>query len=150
MNLVSNILKIKGGAVWSVTPKQTAYEALELMAAKNVGAVVVMDGGRLVGMFSERDYSRKVVLMGRSSRTSLISELMTTKIYYVKPEATAEECMQLMTEHHIRHLPVLEGDQLVGMVSIGDVVKSLLMDREFRIQQLENYISGPTYPVKQD
>ena len=149
MNLVANIIRIKGGGVLAVSPRATVYEALEMMAAKNVGAVIVTDGERLVGIFSERDYARKVVLQGKSSRKTPVAEVMTGKVYFVKPESTAEDCMQLMTDHHIRHLPVMENDKLVGVISIGDVVKSLLTDREFRIQQLENYITGPAYPGPQ-
>ncbi len=146
MNLVSNILKAKGGEVLAVAPRATVFEALELMARENVGAVIVLDGEQLVGIFSERDYARKVVLRGKSSRTTPVSEVMTTKVFFVKPESTSEDCMALMTSHHIRHLPVMQNEKVVGVISIGDVVKSLLKDREFRIQQLENYITGPVYP----
>ena len=146
MNLVNDIMRLKGSVIWSVSPQSTAYEALELMARQNIGAVVVLDGTRLVGIFSERDYARKVVLHGKSSRETSVGELMTRKIFYVKPESTAEECLHLMSSHHIRHLPVMEGSRLAGIVSVGDVVKSILRDRDFQIQQLENYITGPGYP----
>lgn len=146
MNLVNDILRLKGGIIWSVSPRSTVFEALELMAAQNIGAVVVLENGHLVGIFSERDYARKVALQGKSSRATRVSELMTTKVFFVKPDTAAEECLQLMSVHHIRHLPVMDGLQLVGVISIGDVVKTILSDREFKIQQLENYISGPHYP----
>lgn len=146
MNFVNSILRLKESVIWSVSPDAMAYEALELMARQNIGAVIVLDGDRLTGIFTERDYARKVVLHGRSSRETPVGELMTKKIFYVKPDASVEECLHLMTAHDIRHLPVMEGTKLVGVVSIGDVVKTILRDREFHIQQLENYITGPGYP----
>lgn len=146
MNLVNDIMRLKGGVIWSVSPQATAYEALELMARQNIGAVVVLDGESLVGIFSERDYARKVVLRGRSSRETKVSDLMTRKVFYVKPESTADECLHLMSSHHIRHLPVMDGARLAGIISVGDVVKTILRDRDFQIQQLENYITGPGYP----
>lgn len=146
MITVGEILRSKGGAVWTVTPQTTVYETLELMATHDIGAVFVMDGQQLVGIFSERDYARKVVLKGRTSRETPVSDLMTGKVFFVKPESTDEDCMRLMMTKRIRHLPVMNGDSVIGVISVGDVVKAQLRDREFRIQQLENYISGPTYP----
>jgi len=145
MNRVKDILRTKGHRVWSIAPDATVYEALELLAEKNVGAVLVMEGNRLVGIFSERDYARKVVLRGKASRTTLVREVMTERVIYVVPEETAEECMALMTDKRVRHLPVLEGDQVIGVVSIGDVVKGIISEQEFLIEQLERYITG-TYP----
>jgi len=145
MSTVREILRNKGCDVWSIAPDATVYEALCLMADKNVGAVLVIDACTLVGILSERDYARKVILHGKSSRDTLVREIMTERVVYVRPEQTAEECMALMTEKRVRHLPVLEGDRLVGVVSIGDVVKSIISEQEFVIDQLEHYISGTVY-----
>ena len=128
-----------------MAPNSTVYDALKLMADKNVGAVLVMDAGRLVGILSERDYARKVILHGKSSKDTPIREIMTQRVVYVRPEQTAEECMALMTDKRVRHLPVLEDDQVVGVISIGDVVKSIISEQEFIIEQLERYISGTVY-----
>jgi CBS domain-containing protein len=147
MTTVRQVLQAKGGSVWSIRPEATVYEVLELMAAKDIGAVVVVDAqGKLVGIFSERDYARKVVLKGRNSKTVQVGELMTGKVYVVDPDKTLEDCMQLMSTRKIRHLPVLEGDKLVGVISIGDVVLNIISQHEFTIQQLERYITGPSYP----
>lgn len=139
---VSEILERKGNKVWTIGPDSTILDALELMAEKRIGALVVAEESVPIGIFSERDYARKVVLRGRSSRTSMVSEVMTSDPCCIPPERTADECMALMTEKRIRHLPVVEGKQLVGIISIGDVVKTVLADREFAIRQLESYISG--------
>jgi CBS domain-containing protein len=146
MHTVRQILQGKGQQVWSVGPQDMVYVALEKMAQHGIGALLVMEDDRLIGIFSERDYARKVILQGRSSKTTPVRELMTTKVYYVDPDRSTEECMQLMTSCHIRHLPVVENSKVVGVISIGDVVKSLLQDREATIRQLESYISGPNYP----
>ncbi len=142
MYTVRHLLEVKGSQVWTVTPQTTVYEALELMAAKNCGALVVAEGAHVAGIFTERDYSRKVVLQGRTSKTTAVGELMTTEILYVNPDATMEECMALMTQKRTRHLPVLENAKLAGLVSIGDVVKAVISDREFTIRELERYITG--------
>ncbi len=139
---VRQILQSKGGRIWSVGPHATIFEALMLMAEKDIGAVVVVEGGKLVGIFSERDYARKVVLKGRSSKDTTVSELMTPDVFYVHPDQTIEECMALMTKRHIRHLPVLDGDDLVGIITIGDAVKAVIADQEVMISSLENYIRG--------
>jgi CBS domain-containing protein len=128
-----------------MAPDAMVYDALELMADKNVGAVLVIDADRLVGILSERDYARKVILHGKSSKDTPIREIMTQRVVYVRPQQTAEECMALMTDKRVRHLPVLEDDQLVGVISIGDVVKSIISEQEFIIEQLERYISGTVY-----
>lgn len=139
---VSEILERKGSKVWTIAPEDTVLAALEAMAEKRIGALVVAVDNVPIGIFSERDYARKVVLRGRASRDSKVSEVMTSDPCCIAPERTADECMALMTEKRIRHLPVVVDRQLVGIISIGDVVKSVLADREFAIQQLESYISG--------
>ncbi len=139
---VNEILQHKGKQVWSVAPQTTAYEALELMAGKNIGALVVLDQGKVVGLFSERDYARKVVLKGKNSRTTTVGDLMTRDVLCVGPDETIENCMALMTGKHTRHLPVLENDRLAGIVSIGDVVKGIITGHEFTIREMERYITG--------
>ena len=142
MRTVNQLLQAKGSGAWSVSPNTSVYDALVLMADKNVGAVLVMDGNILAGIFSERDYARKVVLHGKSSRDMPVREIMTARVVCVRPDQTIEECMALMTDKHIRHLPVIEGDRVVGVVSIGDVVKAVISEQSFIIEQLENYITG--------
>ena len=142
MKTVSNILDHKGHEAWSAGPEDSVYRALEIMADKGVGALVVLDGGKLCGIVSERDYARKVVLLGKQSHEAKVSEIMTGEVICVAPEHTVEECMALMTDKHIRHLPVLEDDELVGVISIGDVVRAVISEQEFLIEQLERYISG--------
>jgi len=142
MKTVNQLLQGKGAEVWSVSPDITVYDALVLMAEKNVGAVLVLDGGRLVGIFSERDYARKVVLRGKSSKETPVREIMTSRVVYVRPEQSVEDCMALMTDKRIRHLPVLDRDRVIGVISIGDVVKSIISEQSFMIEQLENYITG--------
>ena len=140
MKTVKQILKTKERAVWSIQPGASIFDALKIMAEKEVGALVVMDGEKLVGIFSERDYARKVILRGKSSQETPISDIMTRTVIYVNPTQTIEECMALMTGKHIRHLPVLEGGQLVGIVSIGDLVRMIIDDQQFLIEQLVRYI----------
>lgn len=142
MVTVRQCLQSKGGEIWSIHPDISVYEALEMMAEKDIGALLVLDGEKLVGIFSERDYARKVILQGKSSRDTWVSEIMTPKVVYVRPEQTIEECMALMTDKHIRHLPVLDGERLVGVISIGDVVKAIISEQKFVITQLEHYITG--------
>lgn len=139
---VNQLLTTKGRHVWSVTADTPVYDALTLMADKNIGALLVLQDGRLRGIFSERDYARKVILKGKSSRDTPVERIMSCEVVSVHPEQSIGECMELMSDRHIRHLPVLEGDQVIGMVSIGDVVKAIISDQEFMIQQLENYITG--------
>jgi CBS domain-containing protein len=149
METVAEFLAAKGPAVYSVRAEATVYEALELMAEKNIGAVIVTDeAGRLHGIFSERDYARKMMIKGRDSQTTRVREIMTTTVVSVNPETRLRDCMTIMTEKRIRHLPVFSGEKLVGVVSIGDVVKSLLTEQDYvisqqayKIDQLENYIS---------
>lgn len=142
MYTVQQILQNKGNAVFSIDANASIYEALELMAEKDIGALLVFEQDKLVGIFSERDYARKVVLQGKSSKQTPVSEVMSRRVVYVRPHQTTEECMALMTAKHFRHLPVLEDDHVVGVISIGDVVKALISKQEFVIEQLENYITG--------
>ena len=142
MKTVAQLLKLKPGGIVAMAPDVTVLEAIKLLAERNVGAVLVMDGPRLVGMFSERDYVRKVDLKGKSSAHTPISEVMTREIVFVTPTHTNEDCMALMTEKRVRHLPVVANDQVVGLLSIGDLVKDLISEQQFIISQLESYIHG--------
>jgi len=142
MVTVRQILKNKGSQIWSTQPEATVYSALQLMAEKGIGALLVLADGKLVGIFSERDYARKVILHGKSSVETPVSEIMTPGVITVKLDQTIGECMTLMTEKRFRHLPVVEGDRVMGVISIGDVVKAIISDQEFMIKQLEIYISG--------
>ncbi len=142
MSTVRQLLRTKPAEIWTIGPKATVYEALELMAGKDVGALLVLDRGRLEGIFSERDYARKVVLHGKSSRETTVGELMTQAVHYVTPQQTVEECLALMTEKRIRHLPVLDNGKLVGLVSIGDAVKCIIDEQQLTIRHLEDYITG--------
>jgi CBS domain-containing protein len=135
-------LQEKGSETWSVAPNTSVFDALKLMAEKNIGALVVLEQERIAGIFSERDYARKVILKGKASKETAVSEIMSTEVSFVRPGQTVEECMALFTDKRIRHLPVVESERLVGMISIGDVVKAIISDREFMIKQLENYITG--------
>ena len=141
MKTVSDLLQGKGRDVWSVTPDSTVYEALALMAERRIGAVVVREGPRVVGILSERDYARQVVLKGKTSRETPVREIMTSRVVYVRPQQSVEDCMAIMTDKRVRHLPVIERDELVGLVSIGDVVKAVISEKQFIIEQLENYIA---------
>jgi CBS domain-containing protein len=139
---VRELLVAKGGAVWTVPPKASVYEAIALMASKEIGALVVKDGARVVGILSERDYAREVILKNKSSKTTSVDEIMTEKVIYVSPERRIEECMALMTKYRVRHLPVMDENSLVGMISIGDVLKEVIAGKEFLIEQLTDYLSG--------
>lgn len=142
MKKVKELLSEKGGSIWSISPEATVLDAISMMAEKNVGALLVMQDGRLVGIMSERDYARRIILEGRSSRNTSISEIMSNRIVCVGPDKTVEECMAVMTDKRIRHLPVMEGKELLGVVSIGDLVKAVIAEQKFVIEQLENYITG--------
>ncbi len=142
MGTVRDILRTKGNARWSTTPDSTVYEALQQMAEKNVGALLVLESRRLAGIFSERDYARKVILKAKSPTDTLIREVMTDQLITVTPDQSIEACMELMTEKHIRHLPVLEGSEIAGVISIGDVVKSIIEQQSATINHLEGYITG--------
>lgn len=139
---VRHILEGKGNNVWSVTPETTVFDALKLMSEKNLGAVLVQHEGHLDGIFSERDYARKIILKGKSSKETTVDEIMTAEVVTVEPKHSIEDCMALMTSQRVRHLPVLDGGKVVGVISIGDVVKSIISDQEETIKHLENYISG--------
>ncbi|CAM3398504.1 CBS domain-containing protein [Cupriavidus taiwanensis] len=129
-------------AIYSIPPTATVYAALQLMAEKGIGALLVIEHGEIKGILSERDYARKVILMQRTSRETLVRDIMTTAVIYVSANQTTDECMALMTRHRLRHLPVMEGNQLIGMLSIGDLVKDIISEQQFIIEQLEHYITG--------
>jgi CBS domain-containing protein len=145
MITVKDLMKSDINSTIVVAPTDTVYCALQLMAENNIGAVIVVDGGQMVGIFTERDYCRKIILMGRSSLNTPINEIMTKKMISVQPNQPMEECLELMTKYHIRHLPVQDGERLVGMVSMRDVMEALLATKEDRIERLENYILGTDY-----
>ncbi len=140
MQTIRKILSEKGNEIWSTSPGATVYEALQTMADKDVGALPVMDHGKLVGIFSERDYARKVILLGKTSKKTYVKEIMTSHVIYSTPEMTNDQGLTLMTAKYIRHLPVLDGDTLVGIVSIGDLVRSIISEQKEMISQLEQYI----------
>ncbi len=142
MKLVSDILNSKGHEIWAVKPDDTVFDSLQLMADKSIGALLVMNGDKLVGIVTERDYARKVILEGKSSKDSTVKEVMTTKVLCVSPERTVDECMALMTDKRARHLPVLDHKHVVGVISIGDLVKAVISEQQVLIDQLQHYISG--------
>jgi CBS domain-containing protein len=142
MDTVRHLLQEKGHQYHAIAPEAMVYEALKLMSEKEIGALLVLERGKLVGVISERDYARKVILKGKSSLETPVREVMTGKVVFVRPENTLEECMALMTDKRVRHLPVLEGDQILGVISIGDLVKATIAHKDFVIRQLENYITG--------
>ena len=139
---VRQVLEAKGSTTYALPPTATVYEALDLMAKNDVGSVVISEGERLLGMFTERDYARKVILKGRSSKDTLVSELMSVNLLTVSPTQTIDDCMEMITDNRVRHLPVVEKGKLVGIVSIGDVVKAVIADQAKTIQQLSSYIAG--------
>lgn len=147
MTKVKDVLRNKDGNIWSISPNASVFEGLEMMAEKNIGALVVLEAGKLCGIFSERDYARKVILKGRTSRETPIEALMTREVISTSPEADIQHCMVLMTTNHIRHLPVMEGNHVTGVLSIGDVVKTIITEQEVTIHELENYITGKNYGV---
>jgi CBS domain-containing protein len=145
MKTVKDIIDSKGKAVWSISPKAKVFDALKLMGEKEIGALMVMDEkGEVHGIISERDYARKVTLLGKNSMETMVAEIMTPaeKMFHVKPDSTVEECMVVMTGKHVRHLPVCENNKFVGLISIGDVIKSIITEKEDLIEQLSNYIAG--------
>ncbi len=144
MKRVKEIIKNKGkgSEIFSIRPDATVYNAIHLLAEKEIGALLVMDGSKLVGIFSERDYARQIILKGRSSEKTKVSEIMTTKIIHTDPDHDSGQCMTLMTENHIRHLPVMEDSTVIGVISIGDLIRSIIAEQHSTIADLEKYISG--------
>lgn len=143
MTTATQILKSKSDkTIYTTTPTASVFDAVKLMADKSIGALVVMEGEAIVGLVTERDYARKIVLMARSSKETPVSDIMTSAVMCVRPERTSEECMALMTEHRVRHLPVMDNGKLIGLISIGDLVKDVISEQKFIIQQLEQYIAG--------
>ncbi|MGH7973286.1 MAG: CBS domain-containing protein [Limisphaerales bacterium] len=142
---IGEILTTKGSTVWTVSPETMVFDAIQMMADKNIGALLVTEGEKLLGIISERDYTRKVALKGKSSKQTAVREIISGQVIHVGPEHTVEECLRLMTDHRIRHLPVLEGDRIVGIISIGDLVNWIISAQHSTIQQLQTYISG--YPA---
>lgn len=136
------LLDQKGNAIWSVKPDETVFSTLQLMADKGIGAVLVFEGDRLIGLFSERDYARQVILKGKSSRDTAVREVMTSRVTYVRPDQTVDDCMAVMTDKRVRHLPVIDGAQVIGILSIGDIVKAVISEKQFIIEQLEQYITS--------
>ena len=149
MKNVREILKSKGTQVYSISPDSSVYEALQLMSEKGIGALLVIEGEEVVGILSERDYARKVILVGKTSKETLVKEIMSTKVMYVNSDVSTEECMALMITKRIRHLPVIDNGKLTGLISIGDVVKAVIDEKEFVIDQLVRYITdAPTLSQK--
>ena len=142
MTRVEDLLQAKGHAVWSISPDASVYDAIQMMADRGVGALPVVAADKLAGIVSERDYARKVILQGKSSKDTPVREIMTGTVYTVRPEQSIEQCMILMTDKRVRHLPVLDGDHLAGIVSIGDLVKAVIAERQIRIEQLESHITA--------
>jgi len=145
MKLVSDVLRHKGRSVWFARPDDSVYDSLSEMAEKSVGALVVLDGDTLVGIVTERDYARKIILEGKASRTSRVSDIMTRKVFWVTEEQTVDECMAIMIDQRIRHLPVLENERVTGILSIRDLVKAVVSEQQVIIDHLMKYISGPDY-----
>lgn len=135
---IRHILEVKGRDIWSISPGTSVFDALRMMSDKDVGALLVMQGEEMVGILSERDYARKVVLLGKTSRDTRVAEIMSSKVYTIHPDQTVEEAMEVMNSHHIRHLPVVEGDQVLGVISIGDVVKAIIFKQRAAIKDLED------------
>jgi len=142
MRTVKELLDDKGHEIFSIRPDASVYDAIKVMAEKGVGALIVMDGGQLVGILSERDYARKIILLGRSSKETPVRDIMTSKVVCAHPDRKIDECMAVMTDKRIRHLPIHDGEKLVGIVSIGDLVKVIIAEQKFVISQLESYITG--------
>ena len=141
MNIIEILLGEQSSQVWTVSPEDSVFDAIKIMNEKSVGALPVVLNDKLVGMLSERDYARKVILMNRTSKETKVKDIMTARVFHIVPNQKVEECMAIMTEHHIRHLPVVDGEKLMGIVSVGDVVKHIISDQKFKIEQLEHTIT---------
>jgi CBS domain-containing protein len=148
MITIGQVLQTKGHGFFALAPQATAYEALEIMADKEVGALLVIGGGKLIGVFSERDYARKVILKGKSSKTTTVGELMSSPPICAAPELTIRDCMAIMTGNHIRHLPIVDKGTIIGIVSMGDIVKTIICEQDTTIQALENYVTGNEYGAR--
>ncbi|TFG66935.1 MAG: CBS domain-containing protein [Gemmatimonadales bacterium] len=142
MKTLQRVIETKGDQIFSIGPDASVFDALTEMSARDVGALLVLENGKVVGIFSERDYARKIILVGKSSHETPVREIMTARVVCARPDLTLEECLALMTDKRIRHLPVMDGEDLVGVVSIGDLVKGIIDDQRFLISQLEGYVSG--------
>jgi len=142
MKTIKELLEQKGGKVWSIGPDATVFQALRIMAEQEIGSLIVVENGKTIGIITERDYARSVILKGRTSKDTPVRDIMTSRPICAAPDETPEECMAVMTERRVRHLPVIDGDKLVGIISIGDLVKSIISEQQFIIEQLEHYISG--------
>lgn len=142
MDNVGNILKQKGNQVWSIGPEDTVYRALEILAEKNIGVLLVMEGEKVVGIFSERDYARKVILKGKSSAEMEVGEIMSKDVLYASPDDSVEKCMAIITENKIRHLPIMQDGKLLGMITSGDIINHIISRQKFEIQELKKYITG--------
>ena len=140
--MIASVLKNKGTRIWSIDPEATIYDAIALMAEKGIGALVVVSEGRLAGIISERDYARKVILQGRSSKDTHVREIMTSSVITVSPEKTVDECMRIITNHRVRHLPVMRGNEVIGVISIGDLVRAIIAEQAATIDHLHSYIAG--------
>jgi CBS domain-containing protein len=143
---IASILRNKGGDIWAVGPDETVYDAIAMMADKGIGALLIISNGKLVGIFSERDYARKIILQGRSSKNTKVQEIMTGSPVTVTPDHTVDECMRIITHHRVRHLPVMDGDRLLGVISIGDLVNAIIAAQAQTIDHLRTYITGG-YPA---
>jgi CBS domain-containing protein len=147
---IKHLLAQKGRSLWTIGPDATVFEAVAKMAEKNIGSLPVMDGEKLIGIITERDYARNVILKGKTSPTTLVSDIMQRNVIHVRPEQSVELCMALMTEKRVRHLPVLEGTKLIGIVSIGDLLKFIISKKEFDIDQLEHYVQGYSWQTSSE
>jgi CBS domain-containing protein len=142
MTRVKDILKAKGSEIFSITPDISVYDAIHLLAEKEIGALLVMDGPLLIGIVSERDYARQIILKGRSSENTMVKEIMTSKVLHATPDSNTSECMAMMTDNRIRHLPIIQDDEIVGVISIGDLVRSIIAEQESTIVDLKKYINS--------
>lgn len=141
MNIIETLLGVQNNEIWTISPDDSVFDAIKKMSEKAVGALPVILNDKLVGIISERDYARKVILENRSSKETKVKDIMTSRVFHIVPKQKVDECMAIMTEHHIRHLPVVDGKKLIGIISVGDVVKHIISDQKFKIEQLEHTIT---------